>query len=250
MGEKMKWLIEFGLLCILIAPHLFAKNLHNLEHYISPKRWLSFCGGVSMAYVFITIFPEFPKGQHHFDQITIPFLSFLNHHVYLIALAGLSLFYGLELLACTSRNRSMINTGQDCTSKLGCWLHLMFFAVYNFIIGWLLHDTVSKSFKNAFLMTFAIALHFVVNDDSLRDHHKHAYDRLGRWILTFAIFAGYLSSHLVTMDPIAVSTLWALVAGGVIFNILKEEAPCSGKNCFISFILGVACYTIIAENVK
>jgi len=32
-----------------------------------------------------------------------------------------------------------------------------------------------------------MALHFVVNDNGLREHHREVYDRIGRWILAAAI---------------------------------------------------------------
>jgi hypothetical protein len=36
----------------------------------------------------------------------------------------------------------------------------------------------------------AMALHFVVNDHGLREHHKEAYLRRGRWILAAASSSG------------------------------------------------------------
>jgi len=35
-----------------------------------------------------------------------------------------------------------------------------------------------------------MALHFLVTDDSLRDHHGRTYHRRGRWILSAAVIAG------------------------------------------------------------
>jgi hypothetical protein len=39
---------------------------------------------------------------------------------------------------------------------------------------------------------FAMALHFVVNDNGLRENHKESYDRMGRWILAAAIIVGWV----------------------------------------------------------
>lgn len=41
-----------------------------------------------------------------------------------------------------------------------------------------------------------MALHFVVNDYGLREHHTEAYTQVGRWLLAAAVLGGWLLSTL------------------------------------------------------
>ncbi|MEY4519559.1 MAG: hypothetical protein RLZZ499_2159 [Cyanobacteriota bacterium] len=85
-----------GLLAIALAlVHLFAGKLRFLE--ATPRSiWLSFASGVSVAYVFVHILPELSQAQETVTGAIGEALAFLEHHVYLLALLGLAVFYGLE----------------------------------------------------------------------------------------------------------------------------------------------------------
>ena len=63
--------------------------------------WLSGAGGISVAYVFVHLLPELARHQ---ENLTVrardaQFLGSLESRAYIIALAGLVLFYGVERLA-------------------------------------------------------------------------------------------------------------------------------------------------------
>jgi len=59
----------------------------------------------------------------------------------------------------------------------------------------------------------------------LREHHKDAYTRLGRWLLAGAVVAGWLLSQLAELPESALVAVLAFLAGGVVLNVLKEELP-------------------------
>ena len=61
------------------------------------------------------------------------------------------------------------------------WLHLAAFAAYNFLIGYLLVHREETDLRGLLIYGFAMALHFVVNDQGLREQHGGAYDAKGRW---------------------------------------------------------------------
>lgn len=77
-----------------------------------------------------------------------------------------------------------------------------------------------------------MALHFVVNDHGLREHHKNAYDHIGRWILKVAIIAGWVIDSETKISEAAIALLFAFLAGGAILNIFKEELPEDRQSCF------------------
>ncbi len=80
--------------------HLFSNRLRFLDG--TPRSiWLSIAGGISVAYVFIHLLPELAEGQETVTEALDQGegLAFLESHVYLVALVGLAVFYGLQRLA-------------------------------------------------------------------------------------------------------------------------------------------------------
>ena len=108
----------------LVVVHLLSGKLRFLEG--NPRSaWLSIAGGVSVAYVFVHLLPELGEGQEVIAEAVGQDLSFLEKHVYLIALVGLAVFYGLESLAATSRRRKREAIRKDSTSAGVFWLRVM-----------------------------------------------------------------------------------------------------------------------------
>ncbi|MBW3566464.1 MAG: ethanolamine ammonia-lyase reactivating factor EutA [Proteobacteria bacterium] len=52
-------------------------------------------------------------------------------------------------------------------------------------LGRLLREELGE-LSQLFVYTVALGVHFVVNDVALREHHREAYDRIGRWIIASA----------------------------------------------------------------
>ncbi|KYC43715.1 hypothetical protein WA1_00675 [Scytonema hofmannii PCC 7110] len=224
--------------------HMLSGKLHLLRE--TPRnQWLSFGSGVSVAYVFVHILPELNKAQKTVKSSLENGLVFLEHHVYLVALLGLAVFYGLERFAIESRQRNQKVGKGDVTASGVFWIHIASFAIYNAFIGYLLLHREEKGIQSLFLFFFAMALHFVVNDYGLREHHKAIYDRIGRWILATAIIVGWVIGSATVIDKAAVAVLFAFLAGGVVLNILKEELPEERESRFWSFALGAGAYTIL-----
>jgi len=228
----------------LALVHLFAGELRFFAA-IPRSRWLSAAGGVSVAYVFVHILPDLSESQRTLEQAVGQELAFLEHHVYLIALLGLAVFYGLERAAKESRQRQRRTGKGDSTGAGVFWLHIGLFAVYNFLIGYLLVHRQEPGIQGLFFFFFAMALHFLVNDFGLREHHKGTYDRIGRWVLAVAVIAGWGVGRITEVDEAAIAVLFAFLAGGVVLNVLKEELPEERESCFWAFALGAGVYALL-----
>jgi len=229
---------------VLALVHLFAGNLRFFET-VPRSRWLSVAGGVSVAYVFVHILPDLSESQETIEQAVGEGLAFLEHHVYLIALLGLAVFYGLERAAKESRQRQQRAGKGDSTGAGVFWLHIGLFAVYNFLIGYLLVHRQEPGVQSLFFFFFAMALHFLVNDFGLREHHKGAYDQIGRWVLAGAVIAGWGVGRITEIDEAAIAVLFAFLAGGVVLNVLKEELPEERESRFWAFALGAGVYALL-----
>ncbi len=90
-----------------------------------------------------------------------------------------------------------------------------------------------------------MALHFVVNDNGLRENHKQIYDRIGRWLLVAAIIVGWVTGIGTVIHQAAVAVLFAFLAGGIVLNVLKEELPEQRESRFWAFALGAIGYAIL-----
>ncbi len=224
--------------------HLFSGKLRFLN--AKPRsRWLSFGSGVSVAYVFVHILPELSKAQLTLQNSLDIGLIFLEHHVYLVALLGLAVFYGLERFASKSRQRNQKAGKGDVTALDVFWIHIASFAVYNALIGYLLVHREESSIKSLLFYFFAMALHFVVNDNGLRENHKQIYDRIGRWLLVAAIIVGWVIGIGTVIHQAAVAVLFAFLSGGIVLNVLKEELPEERESRFWAFTFGAFGYAIL-----
>ena len=224
--------------------HLLAGQLRFLET-IPRSRWLSFASGVSVTYVFVHILPELNAAQQDIpDQLTDG-VTFLEHHVYLVALLGLVAFYGLERSARVSQRQNRRKGSSEMTTAGVFWIHIASFAAYNALIGYLLIHREETGFLSLLLFFVAMAMHFIVNDFGLRENHKKPYDRIGRWALASAVIVGWAIGTNTQIHRAAVAVLFAFLAGGIVLNVLKEELPEERESRFWAFALGVITYTVL-----
>ncbi len=223
----------------LALANLYCHKLILYSH-IPRRGWLSFAGGVTVAYVFVHLLPELSERQRQFEEFGIQGLSFLEHHIYLMSLLGLVIFYGLEKLAVLSRQNN-----KNKTDSTTFWLHIISFGINNALIGYLLIQRGNLGVANSVVFTIAIAFHFVVNDDSLQKHHKSQYDRVGRWLLAGSVLFGWGVGSRTNVPELVIASLSAFVAGVIILNALKDELPKEGDSRFLFFCLGSFLYTVL-----
>lgn len=232
---------------VFAAVHIFGRKMDFLRS--TPRSaWLSIAGGVSVAYVFVHLLPELATHQETFrrtvgDQ-TGPF-SAVESHVYLIALLGLAVFYGLDRLARASARTEERAGRERRPSRAAFWLHLGSFAIYNVLIGYLLMHREEADLRGLLIYAAAMGLHFVVNDQGLREYHGAVYDAEGRWILAAAPLFGFALGLATKIPALAVASLFAFLAGGVILNVLKEELPEERESRFWAFLAGASLYAAL-----
>ena len=203
--------------------------------------WLSLAGGISVAYVFVHILPELAAHQRQVGERLggDGAGSGLGPHVYIVALVGLAFFYGLESML----RRSKLDEDKQSTDIF--WIHLVSFAVYNFLVGYLLVHREDQSLTGLALFAFAIGVHFVINDQAFREEHGQLYHRRGRWLLSAMPLIGWLAGVMFTIDELWLSGIFALLAGSVVLNVLKEELPEDRESRFSAFAAGAAGYSAL-----
>lgn len=198
-----------------------------------------------MAYVFIHLLPELNESQEVIAEAMGNTFAFLESHVYLVALLGLAAFYGVERAATSSRKLQRESGKGDATSRGVFWLNISSFAVYNALVGYLLLHRISTGVGALLLFSLAMALHFLVNDYGLREHHKGLYKEIGRWVVAAAVVAGWILGLVLEVPEVGLAVLIAFLAGGVILNVLKEELPEERESRFWAFAVGAALYAAV-----
>ena len=213
---------------VLATVHLSAGRLQLAER--DPRsRWLSIGGGVSVAYVFVHLFPEVGEAATTIERRGAA-LAFAEHYGYLLALLGFVVFYGLELVARRGA------TAGDPDDGIGVfWIHLGSFAIYNGVVGFLLLD---RELGGLPAYVVAMALHFVVIDAGMRHHHGEPYDRWGRWLLASSIVAGLVAGHALETVELLFAVFVPFLSGGVVLNAIKDELPAERESRFWAFAGG------------
>lgn len=237
-------LFTFILAIGFVAIHLYSRHLPFLDR--TPRSWLlSAAGGISVAYVFIHLLPELNRHNKVLDKsIHSEALVFFENHTYIVAMLGLAIFYGLDRMVKASKKKQ--EETQNNRPSIGVfWIHLSVFFLYNSLIGYLLLHGGKKDMTELLFYFFGLAFHFLTSDHSLRNAHKEVYDRLGRWALAAAILIGWGVGMSVDVDERVIAVLFAVLAGGVILNVMKEELPEEKESNFWAFASGMASYTVL-----
>ena len=227
----------------LVLVHLFASSLPFLDR--TPRsRWLSAAGGISIAYVFVDVFPALARAQGALGEAW-RILPFGEHHAYLVALMALLTFYALEsIVSGSQRARAGDVSARETTTGMGVfWLHMTSFAVYNALIGYLLVRGEAQDTRALLFYFVAMAVHFALNDHALRRDHRETYTRIGRWLLAGAILLGWGIGLTAEVSAAATGMLVAFLAGGVVMNVMKEEEP--GRSGVLPFVAGALGYAAL-----
>lgn len=228
-------LLAVGLASVHVVARRFA-----LAGMVPRSRFLSFAGGVSVAYVFVHVLPELRRTRRFLGEGAIPVLT-TAEGVYVVTMVGFVVYYGLERLACQSAGEAP----DDEPTRRIFWVHVASFAAYNGIIGYLLFNHELPGLESLVLFAVAIGLHLFVVDYGLQDRFADPYATFGRWILAGAVLTGGAVGAIVQIDRGYFGLLFAFVAGGVVLNVIKEELPAESDSSFPAFGLGVAGYTVI-----
>lgn len=206
---------------------------------------LSAAGGISVAYVFVHLLPRLAEIQDVLGEHVAGPIRFLESHAYLLALVGLTVFHGLERHAQHVRHGRRATGGVDLVIDQAAWLHLIPYAVYNAIVGYLLHERMAPGADELLLFGFAMAVHFAVVDRVLREHYGDLYHRSGRFVVAGALLGGWIVSLWARISEPAIGLLLAFLAGSVVLNVLRAEVPADRSGSFWAFAAGAAGYTAL-----
>jgi ABC-type amino acid transport system permease subunit len=222
---------------------IFGWRLHRAR---TPRAVLSLGAGATASYVFVRMLPELGEAQTVFVAESagrsLPAPAF---RVYTAALLGFIVFYGLENLVTWSRE------GPEPEGSCRDWsspvflLHVGGFALYAWLITYLMMRGISDTPLPIALYAIAMGLHFIGVDHSLLREHGAAYMRVGRFVLAAAALAGWSVATMTEISRAAIITSLGLISGGVVMNSMVMELPTEKDGRFWPFVTGAAAYTAL-----
>ncbi len=195
----------------------------------------SFAAGMSAAYVFVHVMPQLTELRHLVVEASSGPLPFQGGIVYFVAMIGFLAFYGLDELRVRLGRRSE-------RTRAPFRIHIAGFAVYVWLVAYLLVRGLEESIRDKGLYAGALALHFLTMDGTLRDEHRSHYDKSGRYVLAAMAIGGWLTGFAVDLHGSVVALLMAFICGGVIVNTAIAELPLEKEGVFVPFVSGGVLY--------
>ena len=206
------------------------------------RRWASFSAGVSLAYVFVDVFPELAAGTKVIAS-TIGEGQFASEErVYVIALLGLMVFKSLAHI------RNLAEHGQDSGDEAATpwflYIHAGALGLYNASIGYLLVGRAHAGMSSLVLYVFAMALHAILIDEELAHQYGGRYGSAGRIWLAASVLAGWAASSNHILSEVAFTRLFAFLAGGIIMTSMRPKTS-QGDQRLGWLVSGTAIYTLV-----
>lgn len=225
--------IAFVSVVIFSFVHLWAEKIRDWK-FVSSSRFLSIGSGVALSYVFIDLLPKLSKSDMLVKKSLWELFPYIEHHVYIMALVGFVLFFIVDRSKKIIRNQSAYY-----------WLSLSSYALFNFLVGYAVVDIHNPEVQPLALFTFAMALHYFMNDYSLSMAHGEAYGYSGKWILIVSLFLGWTVGALTELSQTGVALVSAFIGGGVIMNVTRHELPEENPHSLGAFLVGIVVYAAI-----
>jgi hypothetical protein len=210
------------------------------------RRFLSFAAGISVAYAFVHVLPALHAIREFQTQSQGNFkMLFPEYSVYLWAMVGFLVFYGLETLMASPR-QGPENPGGDGggAAPWHPWVHMGGFALYTWILTYMMVWT-GKGALALCLFAVAMGMHIFTIACSLSSHYHEVYDRRGAFLPALASLAGWVSALTLNLPDPLVLTLVAFVIGGVVVNAAIAELPKEREGRYWSFVTGATVYTAL-----
>lgn len=235
-------LISLLLTLLLGLLHWFVPILRRWER-VSECFAVSFGGGFAVAFVFLHLLPGLVESGQSLAEILQD--SFEQHPlldlgIFLSALLGFTLYYGLELIARHQRQRRH-HQRDGIIQDHEFLLHFIPYAIYNGLLTYTLPLQIESGMGYAVLFVVAMGFHYSIIDRKLEHAFGSRFERQGRLGLLLTLLMGWSLAVLTEPENLAlVALLVGLLSGTTLLNVFLEELSLERESSFLGFVTGVA----------
>lgn len=178
-------------------------------------RWTTIGAGVAISYVFLDILPHLASKQDTLrDALGTGISGFLEHHSYLVALAGFLLYIGLLREAGSADDRTSPESSAARNRTTNVLMGAL--ALYYFLIGYLVGEQPAHRYEPVVIFAVAMAIHMLGVNHTVRDFDPRRYDRLFGYVLGAAILAGWLLGVVTDVPDTLFALAFSFLVGAII----------------------------------
>lgn len=224
----------------LAAVHLLVGKNRLLSHEIGSP-WLSGSAGVAVGYVFIYLLPKLADMKY--GLAGDGYADFVERHFFYFVMLGFLVFYRV-------RWASGAANVPEHWRGVARWAHRLGFLGYSLMLGYIVTAFKNPSILAALLATAILGFHLMGVDHHLRHARPESYDRQLRYLLAASVVIGWIFGITTDLSDTAVALWTALLAGGMLMMVLKEELPGDPSGHYVYFTLAVVVSSLAIEFVR
>jgi zinc transporter ZupT len=206
--------------------HFFSENIRPAEGQVR-NRVVSFAAGISIAYLFLRLLPETYKAA-----------SLLQEWVFAFLLAGFAIFHLVEKFTYKHAER-------DKLMRELKEIHSVSFFVYYFTVGIVLEGFMRISLLDGTLFAVPVGLHAALSSASLSEIHGEVRESLlVKIVLSLSTIVGVAFAAVVGVHGLARNILVSLIAGVMLYIIVKEFLPERERGQPVFLVVGLVLFSV------
>lgn len=228
MNETALSLFPILLGIAFLAAHLISDKIH-LKH---KPALMSFSVGISLAYIFLYLFPEMLQTSR-FDSIA----------VFSSVLLGIAATRLVEIHVWKHRSKSILR-------KELKEVHAAAFFLYHFVIGMVLFELLRFSVAGGILFFLPALLHSAVSSTSLKEIHDEIRSGASKVLLALSTLLGISMMYIVSVPASAHSILLGFVVGVLLYIVMRDSMPKETNGKPLYFLAGILLYAMLIVFLK
>lgn len=215
--------VLFGMIMSIV--HYFSEQI-GIKFKKCSGELVSFSAGLSIAYIFLSLFPEFSYGVSQENRLLF-----------------VSILFGFAMLHLIEKYTYQHSPKAKILKKLALEDSAISF-IYHFIIGMIIVSFFNKNFSDGLLFFVPVMFYTAVSTLPV-DMTK---SKIVKVILASSTTLGVLFSLFVygsSMHRLAYLLLLGFIIGALCFTVIRHSLPKGKKGKPLFFIIGVIIYSII-----
>lgn len=233
-------------LAFMSMGHIGIRSITSLN-FAKTHYWVSFGAGVSVAYVFIHVFPEIGIFQqqilghsdHHQNT------RFLTQPLYLAALGGLFFLYILDTIEVNFGDKEKHILKRHKYSKLFFIIKAFLYLLYNIMIAYIITQRPGEGLINILLISVGLLMHFIIFNIKFYEVYGDLYHKFIRWISTTGLLLGWIFAISFSIPKVIEVTIFSFIGGIITYVALKNELEHTKNKAPFHFLAGALIYSIV-----